>query len=167
MAGAKALRYAEETLGVHTVYEQALALAEEASSMRQTIAGMRRMKADVETIYLDNEYDFISDLRGANAGLSQTAFDKLAKQEVHRDPNLRAMRGDLAEHSHKIEKAEGDLATVRHRLDIATARLHELGGYFAYLASLKNAEHVGKHAAPMDSVWPGVDSGTSAPNAAP
>lgn len=138
MAGAKALTYAEETLRVHAVYHEAQDLATQATELRQAIAGMRRVKSDLETMYLDAEYDFISDLRGANKDMSQTAFDKFAKQEIHRDPSLRSLRADLAEHGHKIERADIELSNVKVRIDIATARLHELGGYFAYLAALKN-----------------------------
>ena len=160
MAGAKALKYAEETLRVHSVYDEAVALAAEADSLRVNIATMRKLKATAETIYLDAEYEFISDLRGANKDMSQTAFDKFAKQEIHRDPNLRAMRGDLAEQSHKIEQAEGNLATVRNRIEIATARMHELGGYLAYLAAVKNAE-TGKNES--DGNWPPTSALTASP----
>lgn len=161
MAGAKALQYAEDTLKVHSVYEEAQALAAEADTLRGEVTNLRKLKHTAEIIYLDAEYDFISDLRGANKDMSQTAFDKFAKQEIHRDPNLRAMRADLAEQSHKIEQAEANLATVRSRIEIASARMHELGGYLAYLAAVKEAEN--KKIAPSaastqgTSPWPGVD----------
>lgn len=139
MAGSKAIGYAENDLGVHTAYEEALKLASEASDLRQHIATMRRMKVAFETAYLDKEYEFTSDLRGKNAHMSQTAFDKFVKVEVHRDPELRSIRAKLAEEATKIERCEADLATLKLRCDIAVARLNELGGYLAYLASVKAA----------------------------
>lgn len=160
MAGAKALKYAEDVLRVHSVYDEAKALVAEADKLRVSIANMRKLKATAETIYLDAEYDFISDLRGANKDMSQTAFDKFAKQEVHRDPHLRSMRGDLAEEHHKIEQAEGNLSTVRNRIEITTARMHELGGYLAYLAAVKEAEIAATSATAKPAslgAWPGVD----------
>lgn len=159
MAGAKALKYAEDHLKVHSVYEEALALVAEASHLRVDVITLRRLKATAETIYLDAEYDFISDLRGANAGMSQTAFGPFSKQEVHRDPTLRGLRGDLAEQSHKIEQAEANLSTVRNRIEIVTARMNELGGYLAYLAAVKEAEtrSTVERLTPTHGPWPGVD----------
>ena len=151
MAGNKAVSYAEDALGVHAVFEAAQQHEEEAGLLRLRIADLRRVKAAGESAYLDAEYDFISDLRGANKDMSQTAFDKLSKMEVHRDPNLRLLRADLAEQARGIERCEANLATLKLRCEIAVARLHELGGYLAYLAAVKNAEVFKKGAADN---WP-------------
>ncbi len=139
MAGNKALEYAEKDLGVHTVHEEAHQLTNEAATLRQKIATLRRQKVDVEALYHDAEFNFISDLRGANQHMSQTAFDKHAKIEVHRDASLRTMRGSLANDAEQIERAEADLSTLKLRIEIAVARMHELGGYLNYLSAVKNA----------------------------
>lgn len=165
MAGSKAISYAEQTLGVHTTYEEAHQLANEAATLRQKIATMRRMKSAWEVSYLDAEYEFISDLRGANKDMSQTAFDKFAKVEVHRDASLRSKRSELAEEATKIERCEADLATLKIRCDIAVARLNELGGYFAYLASLKNAETLTAHGEAITKTMDRVESWPPDPHA--
>lgn len=151
MAGDKAIPYAENTLGVHLVHQDAERLASEAAALRQKIVTLKHAKAGDEALYLDAEYDFISDLRGANKDMSQTAFDKLAKVEVHRHPALRSIRATLASDAERIERHEAELATMKLRIEIAVARMHELGGYLGYLAAVKNAAQPAR--APSTDPW--------------
>jgi hypothetical protein len=165
MAGDKGLAYAEQHLGVHSVHDEAHTLTNEAAVLRQKIVTLKHAKADAEALYLDAEYDFISDLRGANKDMSQTAFHALSKTEVHRDANLRSIRATLASSAAEIERAEADLSTLKLRIEIAVARMHELGGYLGYLASLKNAETLAKHGEAMTKAMDRVESWPPDPNA--
>lgn len=138
--GRQALEYAERTLGVHRVYEDVQATAARLAETRESLATMRAEKARAEADYTDAEYAFITDQRAQLAEMSQTAFDKAIKAAVNKEPNLRAMRAELAQRHTNIELTEASIARMRVDVEIGVARLHELGGYFAYLAAIKNAE---------------------------
>jgi hypothetical protein len=72
--------------------------------------------------------------------MSQAAFDRHIKVAVSKEPNLRAMRARLAELSNNLDTMEAHVSHARVDLEVATARMSELGGYFAYLAAIKSAE---------------------------
>jgi len=152
--GRDALKYAEETLGVHSVYGEAQAHARNADERRRTLAEARRNKVMLEEAYTDAELAFIADERAQNADMSQTAFEKHVKGRIHADPELRKLRGQLANHARNMDLIEADLRKAQNLLDVTTARLHELGGYLAYLAAIKHASSL----APAVPVWPGVSS---------
>jgi hypothetical protein len=138
--GRQALEYAEQQVGVHKVWEEAQVHAAYLSELRTQLAHMRHAKAVHEDAYQTAEYEFITDTRAQLAEMSQTAFDKAIKAAVHKEPSLRSMRADLARESLNIELTEANVARARVDIEIATARLTELGGYFAYLAAIKEAE---------------------------
>jgi hypothetical protein len=50
------------------------------------------------------------------------------------------LRGELLESIGDVEGLEYDRAMNETDIKIAVARLHELGGYFEYLAAIKRAE---------------------------
>lgn len=140
MPGGRAIKYAEDTLGVHRVHEEAQAIAEELDAARLELAAARRNRVNVEDAYTDEELVFVADMRADNPDLSQTAFDKFIKGKIHQAPDLRKRRGQLADLRHAEELAEAEISRLRNRLEIATARMGELGGYLHYLAEVKAAE---------------------------
>lgn len=143
--GRKALEYAEDRLGVHKVFEEAQVLAARLAELRESVVTMRADKARAEDAYQTAEYAFVSDQRAQLFEMSQTAFDKAIKAAVHNEPSLRALRADLAQRSTNLEMQEAAVSRARVDIEIATARMAELGGYFAYLAALKNAETAQKY----------------------
>jgi hypothetical protein len=140
VAGGKAIKYAEETLGVHDVYVQAKTLPGAIEGLRRSVALKRRTKTSQEDLYTDAELQFIANKRGENSSMSQTAFEKFIKGEIHLEPTLRKWRGELADLNFEIESDEAAIRRLQYDLEIATARMTELGGYFAYLAAVKTAE---------------------------
>ena len=140
MPGGRAVKYAEDSLGVHSVYREAQRLAIDAETCRRNIALHRRAKVAAEESYTDVELAFIADCRADNPDLSQTAFDKFVKAAIHKNPELRKLRSSLAELRFQEETMEAGLRKIQADLDIATARMGELGGYLHYLAELKRAE---------------------------
>lgn len=149
--GRDALKYAEETLGVHAVYGEAQAHIRNADERRRALAEARRNKVMAEEAYADAELAFVADERSQNAEMSQTAFEKFIKGRIHADPNLRRLRGQLADHVRDMELLEADLRKAQNLIDVTTARLHELGGYLAYLAAIKQASL-------LPVTWPGVSN---------
>lgn len=139
---------------MHSAHTAAQDAAAEAERLRRNLALERRVKADMEERYRDAELEFISDQRGNHADLSQTAWEKLAKELVHKEPDLRKLRGQLADKALELEATEASVRKAQTDCDIAVARLHELGGYLAYLAAIKQASLL----PPAVPVWPGVSS---------
>lgn len=138
--GNRGVKYAEEQLRVHDVHAEAKAHAHDADTQRRNLALKRRAKVAAEEAYTDAELAFIAVTRGQNSSMSQTAFDKFVKGEIHLDPELRKMRGGLADLAYEIDGIEAEIRRSQNLLDAATARMVELGGYLDYLAALKNAE---------------------------
>lgn len=149
--GRKALEYAERNLGVHKVYEEAQVAAARLAELRESVVTMRADRARAEQEYLDAEYDFVTTARADLQEMSQTAFDKHIKIAVHNHPKLRPLRADLAQRSTNLELQEAAVSRGRVDVEIAVARMSELGGYFAYLAAIKNAETVKQQ---MSDNWP-------------
>lgn len=149
--GRDALKYAEDTLGVHSTHKAAEVASLEAERLRRNLALERRVKADMEERYRDAELEFLSNERGEHSDLSQTAWEKLAKELVHKDPALRKARAQLADKSLELEASEAAVRKAQTDVDIAVARLHELGGYLAYLAAIKQASL-------LPVTWPGVST---------
>jgi polyhydroxyalkanoate synthesis regulator phasin len=140
VAGGRAIKYAEDNLGVHSVYERAQQLADEITVERGKLVQARHQKVNAEEAYTDAELAFIADMRADNPDLSQTAFEKFVKGKIHQNPNLRKMRGELANIAHRMDELEVDIRHLQNKLDVATARMGELGGYLHYLAEVKAAE---------------------------
>lgn len=125
---------------MHDVYGEAQAHAHDADTARRNLALKRRAKFTAEEAYTDTELAFIATKRGENASMSQTAFDKFVKGEVHSDAELRKLRGQLADLAYEMDCLEAEIRRCQNLLDTTTGRMHELGGYLHYLAALKNAE---------------------------
>ncbi len=152
--GRQALDYAERTLGVHQVYTDVQATAARLAETREKLATMRHEKAVAEDAYLTAEYNFVAETRTQMSELSQTAFDKAIKAAVHNEPGLRAVRAELAQRSTNIELTEASIARMRVDVEIGISRMTELGGYFAYLAAIKNAETARLIPPSADGDWP-------------
>ena len=158
--GAKALTYAEQNLGVHTVYAEALEAEEKLRASRENLRDLKRWKADEEEQYNTAELAFYSDTRAKLTEMSQAQFDKHIKVAINQHPELRDLRGKLAHRQYQIETAEYDIAVFRTTIEIRVARLHELGGYLGDLAEIKRAETVRLHPpavavqSPTTEDWP-------------
>lgn len=133
------VEYAEETLGVHSVYEEAERRyqlhAEASDALDRTSDEIRSVRASIEA----SEIELISDLRGSEEakGMSKTAFGDYLKEKLKEDADLRVWRIRLAD----LEgvRAEFERALKHHQLGIhlATARMEELGGLLEFYAAVK------------------------------
>src|SRR5574338_288003 len=94
-AGAKALQYAEQHLGVHTVYENAIEARNRLDGILTELAEKRDQKSDVEFRLQDLELEIASDERGKHADLSQAAMDRHLKVVLHNNTDVRELREQL------------------------------------------------------------------------
>lgn len=136
--GVKALRYAEENLGVHSVYEGAIEARDRLDGILTDLAGLRDKKRDLEYRLQDLELEVASDERGKHADMSQAAMDKHLKVVLHNNTDVRELREQLSKTVSDIEGLEFDRSIAETDIKIAVSRLHELGGYLEYLAAIKN-----------------------------
>ena len=79
------------------------------------------------------------DERGKHSDLSATAMKEHLKIVVFKDAAWRKLRDEIRELADQIDGAEMDRKIKERDIEIACARMHELGGYLNYLAAAKNA----------------------------
>lgn len=129
--------YAEDTLGVHRVYEEAERRYNEhamaSDALDRTSDEIRSVRAEIEA----SEIELVSDLRAKHNDLSKTAFGELLKERIKEDADLRVLRTQLA-HLEGV-RAEYERQVKHHQLGIhlATARMEELGGLLEFYAACK------------------------------
>lgn len=139
-AGRKALTYAENELGVHAVYQEAQNFRAALDDTLTELGAARDKKRAVEVMLQDAELHVISEERSANPEMSQAQMDKHIKVVLSKNASIRALREQILEIVGDVEGLEFDRTMSETDIKIAVARLHELGGYFEYLAAVKRAE---------------------------
>jgi len=134
------LAYAENTLGVHRVYEEAqasLAKLDETLTELDTAIDTRRALDDQ---IADREMELLIEERGKHATMSEAAFGRHLKEVHYKDETLRDLRQKHRSAAGVVSGLELDLKFIESRIRVEAGRLNELGGYLQFLAALKNAE---------------------------
>lgn len=136
---AKALGYAENVLGVHSVYTGAVEARDKLDVLTSELSTLHDRKRMLTDRMTDREMEIASDERGKHPDMSQASMDKHMKVAVNSDPAVRALRDELRSVNDDIDGLEYDVRMVEHDIKIAVARMTELGGYLNYLAAVKQA----------------------------
>lgn len=134
----KALTYAEETLGVHKIYEILGQHVEDLDVATSDLDKALDWKRELEEKYADREVELISEKRGIHPDISDTRFRQDMKTWERQDPALSQLRIDLNTVKGEIQGIEFDISLTKTRIQVGSARLVELGGYLNYLAVVKN-----------------------------
>jgi hypothetical protein len=137
MAGSRALKYAEDTLGVHVVHDSAVAARDALDKVLTELGQARDARRSLSEQVADREIELLMSERGKHPEMSAAAMDKHLKVAYHVDEQLRHVRGLLRAKTEEIEGLEYDVQMYEHDIKIAVARMHELGGYMVYLAAVK------------------------------
>lgn len=135
----KGLMYAEDTLGVHKVYEDALAKRNDLDGCLTLLSDARDKKRDLEFRLHDAEMEVASQEYGKHPDMAQTRMDKHLKVAITQDDTCRELREQLHRATGDIEGLEYDRSVVEVDIKIAVSRMSELGGYLNYLAEIKRA----------------------------
>lgn len=131
------ISYAEESLGVHRVFEEGERRyelhAEASDALDRTSDEIRSVRAEIEA----SEIELVSDLRAQQNDMSKTAFGEFLKERLKEDADLRVLRTRLA-HLEGV-RAEYERQVKHHQLGVhlATARMEELGGLLEFYAACK------------------------------
>ena len=140
MAG-NPVRYAEDTLGVHTVFDATKTVLDGRTSHQRTLVSLLARKRELAERYLQAEALLISSERGANPELSQAAFDRHFKTTAALDDDLRDLRDQQHAVQHEIDVIEADLKAYEASLRMNVARMEELGGLLHFFAAAKQQTH--------------------------
>lgn len=134
---AKALKYAEDTLGVHECFETANSQLDVLDSVLSDLDKAQDRKRQLEDEYADREIELISEMRGVHPSMSDTRFKSEFKGWEREDDKLRGLRVELNKVRSEIQGIEIDAEMARLRIRVNASRMEELGGYLHYLAVVK------------------------------
>lgn len=137
-----ALQYAEVTLGVHTCYEKAEAAHKELDEIVLELDKAQDEKRYLTDQLADKEMDLLIAERGKHADMSGAELERHMKIVKHKDTDLIQLRQRLLAVGGRVNGLEYDADVQKQSIKIQTARMEELGGYFRYLAAIKEAENL-------------------------
>lgn len=136
---AKALAYAEDTLGVHRVYDDAAGFRIKLDEILTELSAARDKKRDLEFRLSDQEQLIAADEWGKHPDMAQTRMDKHLKSAFWKSDDWRTLREQLSSVTGEVEGLEYDKSIMETDIKIAVARMTELGGYLQFLAAVKIA----------------------------
>jgi hypothetical protein len=136
----QALDYAENTLGVHKVHDEAEALVAELDNALGLLDAAIDARRSLDEQIEDRHMELLIEERGKAADISQAAMDRRLKEVYHKDGTLKVLRSQRNAKAGEASGLELDIDYIKYRLKVKVARMEELGGYFQFLAAVKNAE---------------------------
>jgi hypothetical protein len=139
-SGLKALRYAEDQLKVHGIYDEAVAARGRLDSVLTDLSERRDKRRAVEEDLRTREWEVATEEWGKHPDFSATKMDQHLKQARYIDPICMDLRASVTDLTSDIEGLEYDKTMLETDIKIAVARLQELGGFLNYLAAIKQAE---------------------------
>lgn len=138
MSAERAIRYAENKLGVHEVWEN---LQKYLQDLDETLADLDKAqdrRRQLDESYADREVELIGEKRGVHPSMSDTRFKSEMKIWEREDSKLSDLRVGLNSVRSQIQGLEYDLEMVKARIKANSSRMEELGGYLNYLAAVRN-----------------------------
>lgn len=136
----KGVRYAEDELSVHKIFEEAVDARKNLDGILTNLASMRDKRRDIEDGLRSREMELAGDEWGRHPDFSATKMEGHLKTARHNDFAHTALRGELNQIASDIDDLENDKAIAETDIKIAVARMTELGGYFNYLAAIKQSQ---------------------------
>lgn len=133
----KALDYAEQDLGVHAVHEQALKGRDSLDVALKALAFTQDRKRRITENLTVREAELGIEERGKHPDMAQGTMDKHLKHSIQKDAKHASLRKELADAISEAEGLENEITILKRDIDIAVARMNELGGYFSYLSAIK------------------------------
>lgn len=134
----KALDYVE-SLGLNSVYNEAVSARNVLDAQHKRLLELRSEKRRLENFRADREMEVTEEERIKNPEMSMTAFEKHLKVAFSNDGDIRETRDELSTLAGEIDYVEYEIECIHQDIKIAVARLHELGGYFQFMAVIKQA----------------------------
>lgn len=139
----ESIKYAEG-LGLNSVHDAAVAGSQALEAKHQRLLELRSRRRQLEQFRLDREMELTEEQRGLNPEMSMSAFEKHMKVAFNNDGDIRETRDELSSLAGEIDFVEFEIDRISQDIKIAVARLHELGGYFQFMAVVKQADEARK-----------------------
>lgn len=136
---ARAMNYAEQNLGVHTVYSDARKLSEQLRLDNNAVTEWADQRRRINEALADREHVLVNQTRGKHPDDSVAAFDRRMKEVLQEDADMRRLRGEAMDAHMKHERAELQVRETEFQIRIATARMEELGGLLQFYGATKAA----------------------------
>jgi len=134
-----ALAYAE-SLGIHAVYDEALAFEAELDETLTALDKAQDERRSLDEQIDSREMDLLISERGKHPDHSEAAFSRHLKEVHHKDETLKMLKLKRNMKAGEVSGHELDKEFLKARIHVRASRLVSLGGYFEYLAAVKNAE---------------------------
>lgn len=140
MSSARAIKYAENRLGVHEVYDTVEDAIKQLDSLLADLDKAQDSRRKLDDEYADREVEMIGEKRGMHPSMSDTRFKSEMRIWEREDPKLSELRSKLSEVRGEIQGLEYDAEILRHRIKAGSSRMEELGGYLNYLAAVRSEQ---------------------------
>jgi hypothetical protein len=134
-----AIRYAEDTLGVHTILEAATAAREALDKVYDDLAKNKDDRRQAEHNLEMMELEIATEERVKHPEMSATAMKDHLKGACYGTKDWRDLRQEIVELVNKVDGLEYDRRIREKDIEIATARMNQMGGYLMYLGAVKLA----------------------------
>lgn len=133
------VEYAEQELGVHTVYEEleaALLIHEECSGRVSACrVQIRRIEAEIA----DKEAEILDQVWADHSGESGAEKERIYKRKVSNSSTIRRLKADVRDHEDELEREKAAQHHASLKCAALSARLTELGGLLTFYAAAKLA----------------------------
>lgn len=136
----RAVNYAEQMLHVHEVYDEAKAALEGLRHAQRAVIDLAAERRQLNETMTDVEMVLAGETRAANPDLSQAAFERMMKEVLHADGDLKRLRARSMELQSKHEEAEAAVREHEFILRVKAARMEELGGLLAFYGASKSTK---------------------------
>lgn len=136
---AKAFQYIE-SLGIHSVYDTALAARKELGDQMLSLEDARSRRRTLEAFKVDVEMSIVEEERIKHTDMSQAQMDKHLKIAFNNNSDIRETRDELVVIAGEVDALEHAISLLETDIRIAVSRLTELGGLAQFFAAIKQAE---------------------------
>lgn len=136
---ANPVQYAEDALGVHQVYETAMALQSQFQDLTDTLNNLRNIKRDQEMDLQVTEADVTLQVMNDTMGESLAARERAIKTALAESDDVQNKKQQVRVTTDLIAENESNRAAIKLRVESLNARMIQLGGYLQYLAAAKLA----------------------------
>lgn len=138
-----ALAYAE-SLGFQSVFDELLGNQKQLDDLFADLDKAQDERRFVSDAIWDREMQLLSTTQAANPDWSANKVEQQMKVIKHGDDTLKELRLRQRLNHAELDGLEIDKEMTVHRIKTLQARMVELGGYFNYLAAVKQAETLTK-----------------------
>jgi hypothetical protein len=139
----KSLNYAE-SLGLNSVYDHAQERHKHLIVLQDRLVQARHKKRELESTKINREMEVSEDQHSKHRDLSATAMKEHLRGVFHRDKDLAKIRAEINDQQAVLDQLEFEIEQVNIDIKIAVSRLSELGGYFQFMAVVKQAHEARK-----------------------